>query len=155
LLKDIGGYIFFHNRDFFDLYFTNEKVKNYPFFSSLHSTPLILLQNIQIKKIEVLYREIFEEYKDHQLMKFQKISCLINTLYIELCRLYITKKIRDKQHLNYLMKLKELEDVLDKNFKAIKYPKEYAMMMNVSVKHLNRIWKICLNKTLQRLLQKG
>jgi AraC family transcriptional activator of pobA len=124
LPKNIDGYIFFHTRDFFDLYFTNERVKNFPFFSTLLNSPLILLQNAQRKKIEALYREIFEEYTDNrQLMKFHKLSSLVNVLYIELSRIYLPKTIRDKQNLNYLMRLAELEDLLDKNFRGIKYPK--------------------------------
>jgi AraC-like DNA-binding protein len=37
-------------------------------------------------------------------------------------------------------------------FKSKKYPHEYALLMNLSEKHLNRISKECLNKTTTDLI---
>ena len=58
LPDNIDGYIFFHTKEFYDLNFTYEKVENYPFFSSLRNTPLIVLKKSPLKKIEPLFIEI-------------------------------------------------------------------------------------------------
>ena len=42
--------------------------------------------------------------------------------------------------------------MLDKHFKEIKYPKDYAELMHLSDKHLNRICKTCLGKTTSEVI---
>jgi AraC family transcriptional regulator, transcriptional activator of pobA len=150
--RDINGYIFFHTKEFFDLNFTYEKVENFPFFSSLRNCPEIVLKKPLFKKIKEMYREITGEYHQDQLMKFQKIVSLVNVLYITLAREYIPPTVRESQDLNYLTRLKKLEGLIDKNFRIIKSPEKYAQMMNVSEKHLNRICKTCLNKTVSKVI---
>src|ERR1700722_7057867 len=150
--RDIDGYICFHTKEFFDLNFTYEKIENYPFFSSFCNCPEIVLKKTLFKKIEDIYREITAEYHQNQLMKFQKIASLVNVLYITLSREYIPLKVRESQDLNYLARLKKLEGLIDKNFRIIKSPKKYALMMNVSEKHLNRTCKTCLNKTVSKVI---
>jgi AraC family transcriptional activator of pobA len=152
LSEDIDGYIFFHTREFFDLNFTSEKVDNYPFYCCLRNNPLIPLKDNPRKKINEIFSEIVYEYKHTGLLKFQKLSSLINVLYIELSRIYLPDKILQKQNLHYLGKLKQLEQLIDKHFTEYKYPKNYALLMHVSEKHLNRICKTCLNKTMTELI---
>jgi len=152
LSKDIEGYIFFHSKDFFNLNFTFDKVTSYPFFSCLRNTPQIVLKKAAIQQIELIYKEIIAEYHQNNLLKFQKITSLINLLYINLSREYIPDKIENYQHLGYLSKLQELEKLIDINFKTAKYPKLYAEMMHISVKHLTRICKTCINKTVSEII---
>ena len=42
--------------------------------------------------------------------------------------------------------------LIEKHFKQYKYPKDYALLMHMSEKHLNRICKTCLNKTASQLI---
>lgn len=101
LSDDIDGYVFFHTKEFYDLNFTYEKVANYPFFSSLGNTPLIVLKKSSLQKIESIFSEIVKEYRQHELMKFKKLFSMVNILYIELSREYLPQKIRDNQNLPY------------------------------------------------------
>ena len=152
LSADIEGYIFFHTKEFFDLNFTYEKVDNYPFYCCLRNNPLIILKKRSREKIKETFFEIVDEYKRTELLKFQKLSSLLNVLYIALSRIYLPDKIVQTKNLNYLGKLKELEQLINKHFKEHKSPKEYALLMHVSEKHLNRICKTCLNKTTTQLI---
>jgi AraC family transcriptional activator of pobA len=152
LSADIDGYIFFHTKEFFDLNFTREKVDNYPFYCCLRNDPLIPLTGKSRKEITELFSEIVYEYKHTKLLKFQKLSSLVNVLYITLSRIYLPDKTIQTQNLHYLGKLKELEKLIDKHFTEYKFPKRYALLMHVSEKHLNRICKICLNKTMTQLI---
>jgi hypothetical protein len=93
LSKDIDGFIFFHTREYFDLNFTYEKVDNYPFYCCLRNNPLILLKSRSGRKIKEIFSEIVDEYKRTELLKFQKISSLLNVLYIALSRIYLPDKI--------------------------------------------------------------
>lgn len=150
--NDIDGYIFFHTKEFFDLNFTFEKVDNYPFFSCLRNNPLIQLKDKSLEKVNALFSEIVDEYKHTEFLKFQKISSLINVLYIALSRAYLPDKIFQTPNLHYLGKLRHLEYLIDKHFKEYRYPKDYALLMHVSQKHLNRICKTCVNKTITQLI---
>lgn len=152
LSDDIDGYIFFHSKEFYDLNFTYEKVDDYPFFCSLHNTPLIVLKKPALKQIESMFRDIVKEYQHNELMKFKKLASLVNILYIELSREYLPQKMRDDQNLPYLARVRQLEDLINKNFVDIKSPGKYARLMYVSEKHLNRMVKVSLNKTTSDLI---
>src|SRR5688572_753211 len=152
LSVDIEGYIFFHTKEFFDLNFTYEKVDDYPFYCCLRNNPLIVLKNKSQEEIKEIFSEIVAEYKRTELLKFQKLASLLNVLYIGLSRIYLPGKILQSKNLQYLGKLKELEQLIDKHFKEHKSPKDYALLMHVSEKHLNRICKTCLNKTTTQLI---
>jgi AraC family transcriptional activator of pobA len=152
LSKDIDGYIFFHTKEFFNLNFTFEKVENYPFYCCLRNHPLITLRKGSRRKIDTMFSEIVDEYKHYELLKFQRLSSLINVLYIALSRLYLPDKILQTSNFHYLGKLKQLEELIDKRFKECKHPRDYALRMHVSEKHLNRICKTCLNKTITQLI---
>lgn len=152
LSMDVDGYIFFHTKEYFDLNFTHEKVDDYPFYCSLRNNPLIILKNKSRRKIDDIFCELVDEYKRSDLLKFQKISSLLNVLYIELSRIYLPDKIVQSKNLNYLSKLKQFDHLIEKHFKEYKYPKNYALLMHMSEKHLNRICKICLNKTTSQLI---
>jgi AraC family transcriptional regulator, transcriptional activator of pobA len=145
--KDIDGYIFFHDKEFYNLNFTREKVENYPFFSSTENTPLIILMDGEVSGIEISFREIVTEYRNRQLMGFQKICSLLNVLYIDLSRAYLPIAQRAKQNETQLMQVRGLEILVENNFKSVKYPRQYARMMFMSEKNLNKICKITLNKT--------
>ena len=150
--KDVDGYIFFHTKEFFDLNFTYEKADDYPFYCCLRNNPLIPINNKLRRKINELFSEIVYEYKQNELLKFQKISSVLNVLYIALSRIYLPDKILQSKNLNYLGKLKQLDHLIEKHFTEYKYPKDYASLMHMSEKHLNRICKICLNKTTSQII---
>jgi AraC family transcriptional activator of pobA len=151
-LNNVEGYVFFHTAEFFNLNFTLEKIENYPFFTCLRNSPQIILKETVCKKVEQFYKEILTEFEQDNLMKFQRIASLVNALYISLSREYIPEKIYDSQNLNYLARLRELETLVDKHFKTIKSPNAYAKMMHISLKHLNRICKVCINQTVSEVI---
>jgi len=108
---------------------------------------LIILKDGEVSGIEKSFREIVTEYRNRQLMGFQKICSLLNVLYIDLSRAYLPVAQRAKQNETQLMQVRRLEILVENNFRSIKYPRQYAQMMFMSEKNLNRICKITLNKT--------
>src|ERR1700744_851817 len=145
--QDIDGYIYFHDKEFYNLNFTREKVENYPFFSSTENLPLIKLSNGEVSGIEESFRDLVAEYRNRQLMGFQKICSLLNVLYIDLSRAYLPVAQRATQNETQLMQVRRLEILVSNNFRSIKNPGQYARMMFMSEKNLNRICKIIFNKT--------
>lgn len=150
LSKDINGYVFFHTKDFYDKGFTMTSVLDYPIFNSIHNLPFISLKKKPLEKLTDVFKDITEEYQNTDLLKFEKLHALITFVYIELSRQYLpATKIENE---TYLIKLRKLENFIDLYFKSKKYPHEYANLMNLSEKHLNRISKECLNKTTTDLI---
>jgi AraC family transcriptional activator of pobA len=153
LSEDVDGYIFFHTGEFFNINYAFERVEHFPFFL-LDNSPVIILNNIVAAKVEALSQEIVAEYKknDEELYRPQKLYKLVNLVYIELIRVYIPVHIRVEQNHNYLAKVRKLEELIDASFRTAKLPRQYAEMMNISDKHLNRMSKETLNKTVSDLI---
>ncbi len=146
LSKDIDGYVFFHSKEFFDLQFGSHKIDDYPFFSSFQNAPLLELKRKEAKFVEDLFVTVLNEYKSNKLLREQKLLLLMAQIYVELSREYIpTRSVQATQV--YLYKFQEFEKLLDKNFRELRSPKEYASMLNITERHLNRICKTCMNKT--------
>lgn len=150
--EEIEGYIIFHTREFYDVNFTSESVGNYPFYCSIYNTPLIRLASAYAEKIKAYYEEILNEHTKGEMMKQQKLRALINILYIELSRQYIPDQKIMTQNVSSLKRVRELEELIEKNYHSVKKPREYAGMMFQTEKNLNRICKICLDKTVTDLI---
>jgi len=150
LSNNIDGYVFFHSKTFYDEGYTNEKITNYPFFNSTHNQPFVIVKKINLAPIELLFKEILKEYQQSKPLRLNKLHALVNILYIELTRIYTTgKKIKNEKYLNAA---KKLEYLIDVHYKEIKFPTEYASLMNMTERHLNRITKTCLSKTPTELI---
>lgn len=150
LSNDIDGFVFFHTKHFYDKAYTSAGIESYPFFQSIHQPPVVYLNRENTKQLSELFISLIDEHHRAEKFKFEKIHCLINLIYIELSRQYLPiLKINNE---SYLLKTRKLEHFIDIHFKFKKYPHEYASLMNLSEKHLNRMSKECLNKTTSELI---
>lgn len=148
LSKDIEGYIFFHNKAFYDLHYSINKLQRFPFYFSLQNSRCVYLKNDSFHCITSYYKEILKEYNSNEVLKYQKIKSLVDLTYIELSRLYV-KNHDDTAIKNgtYAIQLSQFEQLIEDNYLNIKSPAAYAEMLNISTRHLNRICKVMLNKT--------
>jgi AraC-like DNA-binding protein len=149
---DADGYVIFHHRDFYNLYFSHERLDQFPFFGSTRSYPLISLQPDDMTKVEGLFQVILDEYRQGGLMKFQKISSLLDVLYIDLSRLYLPADQMKPHNQTQLAHTRKLELLIEAHFREIKSPGRYAEMMYMSERNLNRTIKLILNKTVSDLI---
>jgi AraC-like DNA-binding protein/quercetin dioxygenase-like cupin family protein len=145
LSADIEGYVLFHSQAFYDEGYTFTGVRHFPFYRSGQTTPLISVNSLSMEKLEVWFREIINEKEKAGAFQVEKIHALINLIYIELARNYEKKVPSGKA--SYLSRLHEFEALIEKNFREIKAAGDYAAMVNISPKHLNRIVKETLGKT--------
>lgn len=148
---DIDGFVFFHNATFFDEGYLSTSIKDFEFFASLQNPPVVHLENSALESVERLMKELVDEYTTEQAYKHTKIRALINLIYIEIGRNYLPIYHVNSQ--TYLAKVRLFEELIELNFKTMKFAKDYASQLNVSEKHLNRIVKNCLNKTSTALIQ--
>lgn len=150
LSKDIEGYIVFYSKEIYNLYFGTKKIEEYLFFQSSKNTPEILLNQEAIDSVTPLFDLMIKESQADKLQKKDKILNLLDCVHIEILRIYNSSKEHEIHVYNY--KLKEFEILLEANYKSEKAPSFYADKMAITLKHLNRISKTILNKTITELI---
>ncbi|MDF2449031.1 MAG: helix-turn-helix protein [Bacteroidota bacterium] len=147
---DADGFVFFHSKDFYEKGEAVSGLKNFPFFDSTYSASAHQLTKKNIHYLTPFFKSLILEYPKDNLLKFEKIHALITLIYIEAARAYAP--VRRIENVNYLQKLRTMESMIDLYYKSKKYPHEYASLLNMSEKHLNRIIKETLNKTTSVLI---
>jgi AraC family transcriptional activator of pobA len=152
--EETEGYIFFHTKSFYDLTYSNKSVDHFPFFYSLQNSPCLYLEPAPLKQIEQLFQQILEEYNAERLLKSEKICSLVDMLYIEVSRTYVSNNASFSSNTSdqYLVKIKQLEKLIDEHYLTIKSASAYADMMHISSKHLNRITQSVYGKTTSDLI---
>lgn len=149
LSTDTKGYIFFHTQEFYDLYYTQHNIHQFPFFYSLHNRPCLYLNDNHTKEITPYFRLLLDENASSGIMKKQKLMAYINLVYIESTRLYLSADavVPSSQNNAYYQKFTAMEALIEKHFRTEKSPAGYAAMLNVSLKHLSRITGSVAGKT--------
>ena len=150
LSDDIDGYVFFHSREFYDKRYVTSSLKDFEFYSSFQNVPSIKIGEEPLQNLKALMLELVIENGKDEVMKWEKIHTLVTLIYINISREYRpTYKIKSDV---YLRRVRSFEEFIESNFKKIKFAKEYADLLFISEKHLNRITKKCLNKTSTQLI---
>jgi AraC family transcriptional regulator, transcriptional activator of pobA len=154
LSDDVQGYVFFHTQAFYNDVFLSKKTEHFPFFFLQTNYPVIYLQAPEIFPIQSLFKEIYEEHRSNLPLKYSRLVSLIDLVYIQLTRLYKEENYTIGNHHSNYARLKELEKMIDTHFKTKKLPKEYADLMNMTARHLNRICRETLHQTTGDLILK-
>lgn len=151
---DTNGYVLFHTKAYYDKVFTHKSIDSFPFFYSLQNSPCMYLEPDQLLNVERWLEAILQEYRSDKLLKHQKLSSLVDVLYVELTREYLKKIEPTSQHspAQYPDRLRQLEQLIDRNYLQHKTASDYAEMMHMSTRHLNRITQSLLGKTTTDLI---
>jgi AraC family transcriptional activator of pobA len=148
LSSDTEGYIFIHSQGFYNLHYNKSLLNSYPFFYSMHNSPMLHLKGETYRIVEIMFRELFEENERHEAFKTQKLLSLIDLIYIESSRIYIAQNdIKLPEQSLYSIKFRQLEELINHHYREKKSPSQYAAMLNMSAKHLNRITQAVAGKT--------
>lgn len=147
LSKETDGYVFIHTKEFYDTIFVNRKVEDFPFFYLQKNYPVIYLTDAECKRIRNLFGMVNEEFADNAPYRMEKLGSLTDLLYLELTRIYKPKEKKLSRGTPNYLKVKNLQRLIDEHFKTLKSPNEYADLMNISPRHLNRICRETLSKT--------
>jgi AraC-like DNA-binding protein len=146
------GYIFFHTPQFYTSHYPNKKANDFDFYMTQNPPHLILNQD-QIENISLYYKLLYNEYYQNQNYKRQKLANLIDTIYIDLSRIYSNTIARaENQSPIYLKTLEAFELAIETHYKTEKTVTFYADQLNITTKHLNRITKQTINKTANQMI---
>lgn len=147
------GFIFFHSKAFYDLYFLGHKLSVFPFYCSQQNPPVLEAPPEELISLKQKFQEACLEYRENSMLREMKILNLINGIYIELSRIYTAQIDLDQYGSpSYSTLFDRLEDLIHKNFREEKFPKFYADQLNITTKHLNRVVKKTINKTTSELI---
>ena len=145
LSADIDGYVFFHDRLFYEELSDSLKLSEFAFFRSAQSEPYLKLSQTVQKKLAGWMQEMYGEYKGDRPYRLQKIRAYLQLFYLEVAAVYKSGTRPGK--LKYLSALQEFEKAVEQHFRETRSPAYYAELLNISEKHLNRVCRESVNKT--------
>jgi AraC-like DNA-binding protein len=101
-----------------------------------------------------LFKKVIEENMTKELFGIQKMSLLIDSLYIDTTRLFIAHtNFKIEPNKKRISHFNELEGLIEANYLLEKRPNFYAEKLNVSIKHLNKIVNATVGKSTSELIQ--
>ncbi|ADV48193.1 transcriptional regulator, AraC family [Cellulophaga algicola DSM 14237] len=150
LSKDIDGYIMFYTKDIYNLYFGAKRVEDYPFYQASTNISEVCLNEAELSAIEVYFKLLVKENFANNTRKLDKLLNLIDIIHIEISRKQLQENNVELH--SYSQKMQEFNIFLDRYYAVEKSPAFYASKMNITLKHLNRICKYVLNKTVTALI---
>lgn len=149
LSEDIDGYIFFCSQEFYEMYYVNQKLRNFPFFGSVSFPRKLQLDIDELEKINRLFLELGEEFHSQNLMKEGLSLSLMSQIFINAVRLF--SKDHDihasSASLSYFKHYHDFENLIEQYFSSQKSISYYASLLGITPKHLNRITQSVVQKT--------
>jgi AraC family transcriptional activator of pobA len=154
LSEDVQGYVFFHTQAFYNDVYLTRKLDHFPFFYLQTNYPVIYLEAQEVLRFETLFKAIFEEHQGNLPYKYDQLVALIDMVYIQLARLYKEESLKVNNQHGHYARTKQLEKLIDTHYKTKKLPNEYADLMHMTTRHLNRICQETLHQTTGDLILK-
>jgi AraC family transcriptional activator of pobA len=145
LSDDVEGFVIFYSQEMYNLYFGQKTIAEYPFYNSVNNKPEIVFDENEMEAVLSYFNAMIAEIQGDQLLKRDKIMNLLDIIHIEISRKYNASQMHQAH--SYNSKIKEFEQVLEKNFRSEKTPSFYASQLHITLKHLNRICNEILKKT--------
>jgi len=147
LSDDTDGYIIFFTKSFYQMQMRESNLMQFPFYHSLTASPAIKTEKDEV--INFTFTRMLHEYGNN------KPDLRLLRTYLDLLLLTLGKCSTEENAAveANIVKLRRLEQLIEKNFTTLKQPGNYADLMNLSPSYLNNICKENLNKTLTELIQ--
>ena len=145
LSNDIEGYIVFYSQEIYNLHFGNRKIEEYPFYRSVRTNPEIVLDIKELNSVLPYFELMMNKQADSSIL-----LNLLDCIHIEMARKYTTENSHITHSYNH--RIQQFESILEEYYKTEKSPSFYASEMNITLKHLNRICKDILGKTVTELI---
>jgi AraC family transcriptional activator of pobA len=146
LSDDIEGYIVFYSQEIYNLHFGSRKIEEYPFYQSVRNNPEIVFEKEELNVILPYFELMTNPNQDNASILLNLLDCI----HIEVAQKYTAENNHAIHSYNH--KVQQFESVLEQFYKIDKSPSFYASKMNMTLKHLNRICKDILNKTVTELI---
>ncbi len=137
------GYIINFSSSFFNSFLLRaDYLENFSFFSHDVKDAVIDIPEKAIQKIISLFEDILKEEQGMNTSSFavDAIRVLLIQVFINIARLSEGKPQLSGNSYNHIL-LKNYKQLIEKNFKSLKLPKEYAELLYITSNHLNAVCK--------------
>ncbi len=151
LSDDAKGFVIFFTLTFYKMQKGEKNITDFPFFNILNNPCCLHLNEQNDASIIVTFQEMIRESSMNQYGRDDILRNCLDILLIRLSRYHQQNRI-PRQTLMLISQIRRLESLIDKHFRELKLPRDYADRMNVTPKHLNDICKRALNKTISDLI---
>jgi len=148
-----GILINFHP-DFFCIHKHREEVAcNGVLFNNIYENPLIRLEDAEMSLLLAIADSLKTEMQNPAVAQYELLISYLKIFLINASRVKINQHlVREFENEKEPFILKTLKDAIEEHFKTKHSPGEYADLLNISTKALNRISKNHFNKTLTSLI---
>jgi AraC family transcriptional regulator, transcriptional activator of pobA len=148
-----GILINFHP-DFFCIHKHQEEVAcNGVLFNSIYEFPLIRLQDTELNSLLAIADSLKTEMQNPALAQYELLISYLKIFLINASRIKLNQnEAREFENEKEPFILKTLKDAIEEHFKTKHSPGEYADLLNISTRALNRLSKGHFNKTLTSLI---
>tara|TARA_A100000171_G_C2126613_1_gene143930 strand:+ start:783 stop:1655 length:873 start_codon:yes stop_codon:yes gene_type:complete len=152
LSDDVQGYVFSHSKEFYLLRDNQFELDRFPFFYSNQNTPEVLLDTKELSSFAEICENMLDEYNHQREHKALRIHALITLVYVALARAYHPSSNKVEGISRYGSTIKTFEQLVEAQFLNRKSPAEYAELLNISLKHLNRICNQVLGMSVSQII---
>lgn len=136
------GYIINFSPAFFQSFLLrSDYLEAFNFFSEDVKDAVINIPTDHQKKITSLFENILEESQhiDKLNFSFDVVRILLLQIFINIARISDNKSFKGSSY-NHIL-LKNFKQLIEKNYKKLKLPKEYAELLYITSNHLNAVSK--------------
>jgi AraC family transcriptional regulator, transcriptional activator of pobA len=154
LSRDVRGFSIFFEPEFYLLNRPSGALRDLPFFHGVASEPVMYLDCRQEPFIRETLTNILDEYQTQQERKYDIIRAYLEIFLLKLSRFYQQNQLPRPEQSGYLRhQVVQFETLIDSHFIDTKGVKDYAEMMAMTPKNLNKICKQVLDKTASELIR--
>ncbi|MES2629809.1 MAG: helix-turn-helix transcriptional regulator [Bacteroidota bacterium] len=149
LSPDCDGWVFFHSAAFFTEY-NKVSLRDFPMFASFRSYPLTVLNGESAITCGNWFRDIFAQVSGNERWQKPRVAALATLLYAD-----ISVHHREDQQQpgnGYASYLEHFARELEQHFRTEKSVNAYASKLKLSEKHLNRVVRSSLGRSVSELI---
>ena len=149
--EDIKGFAIFFKLDFYTNYIRERHLSKNPLFYSSSIQNYLQLDPKTEEPIVDLLKLMYWEFINDAPNREEVLRNGLDMLLVRVSR-YCNCKNMKTSWLSQSQQISTLQRIIEKNFRKLRLPNEYADKMHISPKHLNVICKRTLNKTVSDLI---
>jgi len=136
---EVDGYVIHFSTDFFQSFLlVNDYIGQFPFFGGNIDEAVINIEPALQQKIKGLFEDIIIESENPGRLGDDLIRTLLIQVFILLARINADSTQLQSTPYNYTL-LKSFQKLVEKNYKALKLPKQYAELLYITPNHLNAV----------------
>jgi AraC family transcriptional activator of pobA len=150
---EVDGYIVHFNEELFTSFLENGRyLERFHFFAGNSEEGVCTLAAAGLASVVALFESMLKEVGAHEEMELDMIRIRLLELFIQVERLDTRKKVGNVPP-QKLALVRTFKQIIDKQFRELKLPKEYAELLHVTPNHLNAVCVDLVGKTAGDLIR--